>query len=33
LAKPKANPAQSLVNVALEKNSRDNVTALIVRIV
>jgi protein phosphatase len=33
LAKAKANPAQCLVNEALEKNSRDNVTALIVRII
>ena len=32
-AKAKSNPAQTLVNESLEKNSRDNATALVVRVV
>ena len=32
-AKAKSHPAQTLVNESLEKNSRDNATALVVRVV
>ncbi len=32
-AKAKSNPAQTLVNESLEKNSRDNATALVIRVV
>ena len=32
-AKAKSNPAQTLVNESIEKNSRDNATALVIRVV